>query len=295
MYLYPLKSHVARRLFTAAFLLVTAPVLPMPAAATTPDPAALFLESLQVTSEEKAGRLSAQVAGTLPVDFKTLADVLENPASWCEFIPLNFNVKACLFKEGELQIYISRKFYDPPENAHLLRYRFERVVREEGRLLMVLTCKNGPAGTKDFRLELEARPAPAGSELRLVSSHRQSLISRVATNAYLSSSGRHKIGFSVTGEDGNGRPVYVKGIKAMVERTVVRYFFALSAYLETGELPPQERFAARLNTWFSQSEKFPQLQEMPREQYIQAKMKERENQERLQRQAARGTAATPAG
>ncbi len=284
----------ANLLLAPALLLLAGLCLPPAAAARPsgpPDAAAVLLDSLRVSSEEQGGLLTARVSGVLPVDFRDLSAVLVEPANWCDFIPLVFNVKACTHDAGRLRIYVSRKFYEAPEDSYLLDYRFQLVSRGQDGLKILLTSAEGPLGTKDYRIELEARPAAGGTLVEMVSGHRQSGMSRLAADSYLATRGRSKIGFSVSGEDRNGRPVYVKGIKGVVERNAVRYFLALVAFLETRDLPVAERFQARLESWFALTARYPrQLYEMTREEYLQAKWKERENQLRLQQLASRAQA-----
>ncbi len=120
-------------------------------------------------------------------------------------------------------------------------------------------------------------------------------LGRLALRAYLATLGSDKVGFTVTDRDAQGQPVYVGGVRGIVERNAVRYTFAVQAFLETRALPPAERFEASLERWFELTERFPrQLHEVERADYLADKRRERENQHALQRAIDRGEAGAAA-
>ena len=64
---------------------------------------------------------------------------------------------------------------------------------------------------------------------------------------------------------------------------MLRYLLAIETYFETLDLPQQERFFERLQRWFDATEQFhDQLYELDRQDYIDNKIRERENQLVLQ-------------
>ena len=102
-----------------------------------------------------------------------------------------------------------------------------------------------------------------------------SSMSRFAMQAYLSTVGAHKVGFTVTGREADGTPQYVGGMLGATERNTMRYFLAVDAYLASLSAAPQERLAHRLETWFAASERYPrQLHEMDRGEYFSLKQRE---------------------
>ncbi len=250
----------------------------------------------EVRYRDTGGVLAAQIISLIDFPFDTVAAALTAPEAWCEFIPLVFNVKACTFEHREdaatLTLYIARRFDDPLPRTTQLRYRFEVQKDEAGRVLIVLSAPRGPHGTRDYRFELDLRPADDGrTELLFHSSFRPSLRSRLATRAYLGGAGRDKAGFSVE-RYRDGEPVYVGGVQGVIERNAMRHFLALEAFLETLHLPEHERFEASLRAWFEATERYPeQLYEMEKEEYLVAKRRERQRQEEMQGRIGQGEVA----
>lgn len=247
---------------------------------------------LQIRSWEEDGLLVAEIGGMLDYPFSRVGQTLTSAGSWCEFIPLLFNVKSCTHQERQnrtvLTFYVGRKFYDSTDEAFRLQYRFRVPEKEADRFRVDLFAPEGPHGTRDYHIELEARSTTGGrTAIRLQSSFRSSLRSKLATSVYLATSGQDKVGFSVLGQDGNG-PVYVGGMRGIVERNAMRYYLALKAFLDTLHLPEAERFEARLHAWYGMTEKYPrQLHEMGKKEYLDGKRQERRQQLRLQEELAR--------
>ena len=95
--------------------------------------------------------------------------------------------------------------------------------------------------------------------------------------------GGSKIGFSVTGTDSNGNPVYVDGLRGTVERDIACYYLAILAYMDTLKIPDEQRFEKRISRWYDLTDHFKkQLLEMEKEKYLTHKRQSRESQQRLQ-------------
>jgi hypothetical protein len=87
--------------------------------------------------------------------------------------------------------------------------------------------------------------------------------------AYLGTSGRNKIGFTVLGKSADGKPEYVGGMRGVVERNVMRYYLAIEAALYAARFPAAQRLQQRLDHWFTATEAYPrQLHEMSRSEYL---------------------------
>jgi hypothetical protein len=94
--------------------------------------------------------------------------------------------------------------------------------------------------------------------------------------AYLATTGRNKVGFTVTGTQPDGQPDYVRGVRGIVERNTMRYYLAIDAYLSAFAAPAAEQFERRLQYWFDAIERYPrQLHEMERTAYLDMKRSER--------------------
>jgi len=79
----------------------------------------------------------------------------------------------------------------------------------------------------------------------------------------------------VTGENGQGKPVYCGGMLGALERNTMRYFLAIDAYLGSLSVPEDKRLQKRLSDWFAATEKYPlQLHEMSRGEYLAMKQQE---------------------
>lgn len=242
-----------------------------------------------VRSNEEGKRLSAEVVGVIDQPLKDVAQALGDVANWCDFMPLNFNVKACIYRrqksDDELTLFLGRKFYQAPDEAHALNYRYQiKQVNGDG-ITIVMQADEGPMGTANYQLELDAVAVDGGTLMRVSMGYTGSWLSGLASSAYLATLGRNKQGFSVQGWDADGQPIFIRGPKAVIERNAMRYLFAMQAYLETGLMPAQERFAARTRRWFELTEVYAaQLHEMEREEYLDAKQRERHNQTQLQQE-----------
>lgn len=238
----------------------------------------------QIRSQAEGNHLSAEITGTIQQPFAEVAEALLNPDSWCEFIPLSFNVKACTTSaKQELNIFVGRKIHQTPEEAYHLAYRFTVRRQTDSAFTVLLTAERGPLGTKDYRMELTGEKTDGGTLLRFRSSHRESLRSKLATAGYLRTVGRDKVGFSVAGNSHPDESLLVSGVKGVLERNAMRYYLALQAFFATSQLPPEERFEARIRHWFELTSRFPrQLWEMDLNEYLAIKRLERQHQQRLQ-------------
>ena len=100
---------------------------------------------------------------------------------------------------------------------------------------------------------------------------------RFAMNAYLSTVGADKVGFTVTGKDASGQPVFINGVRGAIERNAMRYYLAIDAHLAAMSLPANQRLEKRIVTWFNATERYPrQLREMDRSTYVAMKRNEYE-------------------
>src|SRR3569623_479187 len=186
---------------------------------------------LEAQSNASDGMRTADVYSELDQPFAAIAALLADPGRWCEFLPLSFNVKTCIKEQRadntQLTLYAGRKHYQTPDEAYRLPYRFEVEAYTPGFLKVVLAADHGPFGTRDSRIELTAVSVERRTFLRVRLSHRSGLMSRLGTQTYLAPLGKDKVGFSVVGRDRDGAPLYVKGVKGMIERHAVHYYLVL--------------------------------------------------------------------
>jgi hypothetical protein len=253
--------------------------------------------SVPFAVETRAGSDEAQgdVFAILPHGFGSVARALGVASSWCDIAPLHLNVKSCTYREApgqtRLTLYSGRKFYERPEDAHVLPYEFRRAEERDDYFRVVLTASEGPLDSWDYVLEVEAVPLDAGETfVHLAYSYRFGLGMRVAMASYFATLGSGKVGFSVVGADSSGKPTYVDGFEGLIERNSVRYQLAIQAYLDTLEVPEEQRFERRIARWFDLTEHHRlQLFELEQQEYLRNKRRERSNQLRLQKALAADT------
>ncbi|MDT4876423.1 hypothetical protein FQZ97_1118590 [compost metagenome] len=95
---------------------------------------------------------------------------------------------------------------------------------------MRLEAEDGPLGTRRYRIKLEAVALDERrSFLHLSYSYAYGLAARLATQAYLATLGRNKVGFSIVAHDAEGQPVYIGGMRGVIERNTMRYYLAIEA------------------------------------------------------------------
>ena len=243
---------------------------------------------LHISSVEVDGRLDVDVFGVIDQPFQRVAASLAAPQSVCEFLLLNLNVKACTHQgidgSASLKIYVAGKGYTPPYRSLTIEPLHQVSKRAPDYLAMVLVAQKGLMGSSNYHVLTEVAPYQQRTLVRVSSSYQGSRLSNMATLAYLRTFARDKIGFSVTGIDTHGKPVYIKGMQAVIERNVVRSYMALQAYLEHSQSRNRpEQFEQRIRRWYDLTESYAiQLREVERERYLYNKRREYRNQLRLQ-------------
>jgi hypothetical protein len=240
-----------------------------------------------IESARNGDTLRADVYVELDYPVSLLAEVLTLPRMWCEFMPLNLNVKACTYRvhngKTELRLYAGRKFYQAPAESYLLQYQFQVSKQQKDNFMVVLTATEGPFGSSHYVILVEAISVDNGSFLRVHVSYDSSFRSRLLTSSYLATLGAGKVGFTVIERTAQGEPVYIKGRRSATERNAMRYYLVILAILETLSVPSEQRFDACTERWFDLTEQYhKQLHELGKMDYLKAKRRERQNQLALQ-------------
>lgn len=100
---------------------------------------------------------------------------------------------------------------------------------------------------------------------------------------YLATIGRDKVGFTVTETLPDGHPVYIKGVRGVVERNTMRYYLAIDAYFDALTTSPEDQLEKRLQKWYHSAEQYArQLHEVEREDYLDMKRREYQRQQLAQ-------------
>jgi len=228
--------------------------------------------------------------------FNTVSANLTAITNWCEIMPQHLNVKACTYQyiseQCRLTFYSGRKFYEKADDVYRLNYQFRVAELKNDYFNVSLKANKGPIGTKDYNIIAEAIPLTNSSTFfHLSYEYKSGFWARLAMSSYFATLGHGKIGFTIEEKDSDDKPVYVKGIRGVIERNSLRYYFAIQSFLNTQSV--QDPFKARLNTWFDFTEKYhKQLYEMEKKDYLKYKYKERKDQIRLQKAIFNATEIT---
>jgi hypothetical protein len=244
-----------------------------------------YQRAMHIDSTETANALQGDVYAVLEHPFEKVRDALKEPAVWCDIMLLPFNTKYCRAADAgadqRMSVRIGRKYNQPAEQAFRIDFQFRNTAASSDYLETRMTAAQGPVGTRDYRIRVEAVPLGDGRTfMHLSYAYGYGTASKLAMQAYLSTAGADKIGFSVTGKDGNGRPQYIDGVRGAIERNAMRYYLAIDAYLDALDVPPDQQVEKRIQQWFSATEKYPrQLREMDRTTYVTMKRAEYERQQ----------------
>jgi len=240
---------------------------------------------LTLKSDFTKNRLSAEVYAIKSYDFLRLSSELSKPAQWCQFITLHLNIKACVYRTSpgnSLSFFAGRKFYQPAQDAFELQYQFKREYLDEHYFKLSLTADSGPFATKDYQINLEILKVDHDVLLHMSLAYQTSFSSRLGSSVYLSTLGADKVGFSLR-RDESGEINFISGIEAIVERNVMRYFLALSVYMENTDTDKM------IKAWYLSTEKYArQLHEVKEAQYIKTKQLEFKQQAQMQQRVDGG-------
>jgi hypothetical protein len=252
-----------------------------------------------IESSEEGDVFRGEVYGIFEHPFNTVRDALTEPRNWCDMVSVHYNIKACTWRTSAdqyfLTFYSGPRTYQAPEDAYQLDFDFRVMERTSAHLELLLTADEGPFGTKDYRIEFEAMPAEQGKTIAHFSySYRTGLAARLAIRLYYQTIAHDKVGFTVIKTDDQDNPVYVGGIRGMIERNAVRYYLAIRAYLDTLPYADDERFEQRINRWYDLTDRYRrQLFELNKADYLQCKKRERRNQIALQHQLSQSLSENP--
>jgi hypothetical protein len=250
-----------------------------------------FRRPLHLESSESSGELKGEVYAVLEQRYALVGPALQDVDRWCDILILHLNVKQCraaTSKAGDsLSLSVGRKFDQPLADAYPFEFTHEVVMTGPDYVHVVLNAEEGPMGTSRYRIQVEAVGLDGGrSFLHLSYSFASGWTARMAMQIYLATLGRDKVGFSIIANEADGKPVYIRSLRGMVERNSMRCYLTIEAYLGALSAPASEQLELRLNDWYTAVERYPvQLHEMERGEYLDMKHRE------IQRQRLPGSAA----
>ena len=242
-----------------------------------------FGRPLVLESTQTSGDLRGDVYTIVDHPFATVQQALQSIDHWCDILILHLNVKRCRANGATklLSLNVGRKFDQPIEDAYELGFVWKVAAATPDYLLLQLSAEDGPLSTKNYRIQVEAIPVDAKrSVIHMSYAYGYGFAARLAMQTYLSTLGRNKVGFSITGRNAEGQPVHIGGVLGLLERNTMRYYLAIDAYLSAYTLPPGEQFEKRIRDWYASTERYaPQLHEMDQADYLEMKRKEMRRQQ----------------
>lgn len=244
-----------------------------------------FQRPLYLESRQTADAVQGDIYAVIEQPYAVVSPALQDSAHWCDILILHPNVKSCRASSGPsgevLSINIGRKFEQALADAYLFEFAYRVATATPDFLQVRLDAKDGPLGTSRYRISLEVVALDARrSFLHLSYAYAYGWAASVAAQSYLATLGRDKVGFSIVERNAEGQPVYIDGMRGVIERNTMRYYLAIEAYLDALSAPPAEQSEKRLDHWQSAVEQYPaQLHEIEREQYLDMKRKEIQRQQ----------------
>ena len=235
-----------------------------------------FNRPLIIDSKEESDSATGEVFAVVNHPYAKVNQALKDPANWCDIMILHQNTKYCKasgnINNADLKMLIGKKVSQELEEAHKMDLNYRLIKSDANSMAVQLDADQGPMGTKNYRVLLEAVPINSKQTfLHFSYSYAYGLAGSVAIKAYLASAGRNKVGFSPS-EDGSG---YIGGVRGMVERNTMRYYLAIDSYLGALSTPPDRQLAKRLQDWYAATERYPrQLRELSRNAYLSMKRDE---------------------
>lgn len=233
-----------------------------------------FGRPLVLDSTETTNRLQGDIHAIVDYPIGKVSSSLGNPDNWCDLILLHINTKFCHATTGPsgttLRVNIGSKKPDDLADSVGVDFNFHTAVATPDFVEVALDAKNGPMGSSDYRIRLEAVAlSKATTFVHLTYSYTINLAGRLAMKSYLATVGSNKVGFTASGTQADGQIDYIGGVRGMVERNTMRYYLAIDSYLGAADIAPAGQLDFRLQSWFSAVERYPrQLHEMDRETYL---------------------------
>jgi len=239
-----------------------------------------FKRPLYLDSTESSDHLKGDIYALVNYPFATANKALNDPAHWCDVLILHINTKYCSASTNTtgstLAVSIGKKVYQPIDEAYRLEFSYSVATSTREYFDVRLNAKTGPLGTSDYRIKLEAVSVKGGKTfLHLTYSYAFDYVAQLAMQGYLATIGSDKVGFTSTGNQPDGQPNYISGVRGVVERNTMRYYLAIDAYLGALSTSPPKQLDKRLQSWFTSIEQYPrQLHEVDRASYLDMKRKE---------------------
>jgi hypothetical protein len=239
-----------------------------------------FQRPLVLDSAETPNRLKGDIYAIVDYPFGAVSAGLNNPDHWCDVMVLHINTKYCHALVGKsgttLRVHIGKKTPEDLADTARVEFNYSIAAATQEYIEITLNAKDGPMGTSDYRILLEAVALPnAKTFLHLTYSYAMNFSGRLAMQTYLGTVGSGKVGFTVVGKLADGQPDYIGGVRGLMERNTMRYYLAIDTFLRTASAAPAAQPEQRFQNWFTAVERYSrQLHEMDRDEYLEMKRAE---------------------
>lgn len=243
-----------------------------------------FQRPIRINSTESSQHLKGEIYAVIDYPFTVVKQSLNNPKNWCDLLILHVNVKYCNASTSNagtvLAVNIGKKYDQPLDDTYRVEFNYQEMKTATDYLAIELNAKNGPLGTHDYRIWVEATPLKDNRTfLHFTYTYSFGLNGRLAMQAYLATAGRNKVGFTILEELPNNQIKYIQGVRGVVERNTMRYYLAIDAYLAGIGVKP-DILEKRLQTWYDSTERDArQLHEIERNDYLEMKRSEYKRQQ----------------
>lgn len=240
----------------------------------------VFGKPLVLQSSETATGLAGDIYAVVPYPFAAVSTEMRSPDHWCDVMILHINTKYCHAVAGpqgtRLLVNIGKKTPQAMADATRLVFRYSEARILKNYFAITLTAQEGPLGTSNYRIRLEAVKLPdSQSFLHLTYTYDVGFAGRLAMQTYLATLGAGKVGFSALTPGADGQTGYVAGVRGVVERNTMRYYLAIDSFLASQREPPAAQLEHRLQSWFNAVERYPrQLHDVDRSDYLAMKRAE---------------------
>jgi hypothetical protein len=245
----------------------------------------VFQHPLVLQSSETAQGLQGDIYAEMAFSFDAVSAALRQPDQWCEVMILHINTKYCRAGSGPtgalLAVNIGTKTPQELAQSARLAFSFSVPTTTSDYFEVLLDAAEGPMGTSDYRIRLEAIALPQQRTfLHLTYAYSVNLLGRLAMQTYLATVGVGKVGFTLMDSTAGAAPALIDGVRGLVERNTMRYYLAIDSYFQAAPAPPAAQLEQRLQSWFTATEAYPrQLHETDRPAYLEMKHAEHKRQQ----------------
>lgn len=239
-----------------------------------------FNRELYINSAESDTNLRGEIYAVVDYPFATVNKGLNDASHWCDVLILHINIKYCYAQPGNentvLTVDLGKKYEQALDDAYRVDFNYRQMASAADYFALALNAKDGPLGTRDYRILVEATPLNSKRTfLHFTYTYSFGLKGRVAMKTYLATTGRDKVGFTKVSDTGGTS--YIQGVRGVIERNTMRYYLAIDAYLSATQ--QEKRFA----NWYDSTAQYSrQLREVARDDYLAMKRKEYQRQQTQQ-------------